>query len=242
MSGVFGYSRTGTEINNNEDLLKVLTSEAPILQILKAETFEVPASTPAGFVSVGQHNQGFYPAFSMMSRSSAYPDYVDIQGYVDDTDVYVYADGSNSITGMYFIHNVDLEDGFVYPNKSGEGDITIQKASFSSLTVSLPNKSVYSRDLRDFSLHSNLRTLQLSALVGNPTDDTYTYDHGLGYAPTFMYFEKFDDATFNNGYAYYTGQQSGHAVYVNDTQVIIYPYEFTGIKKKVLILKDPVTS
>ncbi len=183
--GDFGIkaSQQGADARTAADYEQSLHSSWPYLKIAQQGSFGAAGITiPHGFsyvpIALVFDNLYYRPVerFTVSRDSSA--------AVITDTSLVIPAQ-TNGYKGKYYIFDWEMGKNYTAPVKN-IGVTGSPKESDVGVKVALPRKSVNSRDLRDFSLHTNTRSFSIyksgSAMAAN-VGDLVEIDHFLGYEP-----------------------------------------------------------
>lgn len=238
--GNFGAKGTlsGYDVETARDYLQSFNSSWPLLKVQQTGQY-------GGTVS---HGLSYPPMFFVLTANGAINQYAD---YAVDSSVMVRNSGSG--TPRYYIFNLNLLENFEAPTVAGETAQAPVNKNF-GFKVAKAGKSVYSQDMRDFSLHSGVKSPMLHKVdygplpVGGVLGYEKTISHNLGYTPTVFVYMKPGSNTFgldpNRWIIVPTVSGTGNfALYeVTNSTVTVYGDNFalTGSPEiSVVILKDP---
>jgi hypothetical protein len=147
--------------------------------------------------------------------------------------------GSGTIDGRYYIFGIDIEQDFEAPVlQSGDSTEVDPDANNYGIRVSKEGKSVFSEDLRDFTIHSGTRSPLIHSVdVGTyTTSATVTITHNLGVVPfPMLYWE------FNANPGKWVHLSSRAAASTTTTVSFTNNAGATGDRYSLVILKEPLT-
>ena len=247
---VVKLAQPGFDVKTAGDENLIYSSLWSLLKIYKQGTVTVPNTSQ---MTLATHDLGYPPmywfftnnninayegsiAFSTQRRSEFFGPGGDGIKIYDNR--LVFAQGAGNDTGAlklyYYIFAIDLTKQYNAPiTNVGDvhGDIDQQHV----FKVAKPGKSVHSKNLDDFVIHSRARSPLLHSV--NPSGATvksFTVTHGLGYLPIFFGYTKQADGAYK---LIATGQGGDSSFQSSETNIKFA--DSGGKEVTIVILKDP---
>jgi hypothetical protein len=180
-------SRTGLDANTASDKQLAFSSEWPLLPIEAEGQVTITVPSGGGYVTqdIFTHNLGYAPVF-IIDRISGNPFYFPLWGWCNDEKIWFEGGLDESITLRWRIFRRAIETKYDGKNVNVI-DSTKTDDSDYGILVSLPNKSVYSNDKRDFGVRSDVRQLMVAKSDYIPGDvGGIEGTHHLGYKPMYL--------------------------------------------------------
>lgn len=158
----------------------------------------------------------------------------------DNNKIFVANTGQPSLqaTGRVMVTSISLTEDYTAPSVNLDDSIVDGRINRDwGIKVSLPGKSVYSEDIRDFAVHSGTRTpmvhmVKTFSMPGGFA--TYTVHHNLGYEPMFLVYA---NISFVDGWQLLS--TAGDAVAEADDTKLEVEMGYQG-DLSIVILKDPL--
>lgn len=225
---------------NSPDELLAFSSSWPTLKMVTIGRYWMGGVYDAnGFFKIYEHNLGFVPfVISYQLFSGNINPMYNATGltYFDNQAIYFAGGGSQGTSGVsgspIIVFALDIEKPYKAPQVKTMGSAHGLVTSDYGLKIAKEGKTIKSKDMRDFVMHSNTRTpLVHSVNVGVcGADNTVTFYHDLPYNPLFYVFMKRSTSS-NKYFSLYSNQitTSGNSIQV---------YDAPGTQVSVVILKD----
>jgi len=243
MSAGLKVSRKGFDVNKASDKQLAFSSEWPLLPI-EAEGTKAVVKNTSYDETLYTHGLGYVPVFMYWFEVSSklYPisDFIYFNIWADDTELYL---DDTPLTSSGTIHWKVFRRDMLTEYDSGNlqsTDATETDSADIGLLVSNPGSDVWSSDLRDFSVRSDMRQLMIHK-TGYFDDSTNGAEitHNLGYNPMYWFYVANTD---RNGAGEYSlaYQADDFVVSASDTTLTYTYFGFPFFYTAYLIFKDPV--
>jgi len=235
-------SRQGFDVKDASDKQLAFSSNWPLLPIEAEGTKSLSLNTTYD-ESLYTHGLGYTPVFMywLENGGKRYPisDFLFFNIWCDDTELYIddYTFSSGTLHWKIFRRPLLTEYDSGNYNST---DATEKDSGDYGLLVSLPGKSVYSQDKRDFSVRSDVRQLMIHKTgYFDDTTNGANITHNLGYPPMYWFYT--ENTNRNPSGAYSLQPQTDDFTISANTTTQTYTYfGFPFLQHAYLIFKDPL--
>lgn len=237
-------SRVGFDVHTASDKQLAFSSSWPLLPIEAEGDITLTPEAGGGWVTEDfhTHSLGYTPIF-MVERVSGTPLYFPLYIHCNATKIWFDGYLEAAITFKWKVFRRALKTNYEAPN-TDVTDATQETDSDYGILVSLPGKSVYSTDKRDFGVRSDVRQLMVakSGYTAEPTNQLVV-THNLGYKPmywTYIQAQDWETGPIENEYR--LGSEADDLVLTATTTTMTITLYAEGQNFAYIIFKDTLTA
>ena len=197
-------SQRDYDVRTAKDYKLEYSSSFPMMPIIASGEFDIGNNVGA---TIFTHNLGYVPMWLILHEDTggSFGNGAAGQSHMVDNFLNNFFDmsttalvhngdgGATTVKGRYYIFGIDLEKDFTAPiiASSTEELDTTSDADLYGIKVAKDGKSVFSTDLRDFTIHSGTRSPMIHSVdSAQYPASAVTIDHNLGYIPfPFLFWE-----------------------------------------------------
>lgn len=240
-------AQRGSDAATSPDYKMAFSTSWPQLPILKKGQFVSDGT----FQVIDNHGLGYVPAF-MVFIDNATPDLAtriadgseNPNFGMDENSLAISSSLTAGAKGHYYIFALDIEKNFTAPIlETGDAGKQQGRTESQGVRFTQDGKDAASKDLRDFSVHSNTRPWVIHKVstgrkaVGG--SQAIPIPHELGYAPFYLGFVKLDSGAFPSPrYQAINAATTDASVLSTPTQVT-FTIGYVG-SYSFIVLQDPL--